>query len=209
MTFSVASFDEAYPLRSKILLEDHCEFLENKKVLELAACKGGFTKTIASLADQVVAIEVKEEFAKEIQFPNVKVIIDDIHQCIWAMKSENFDVAICAGFLYQTAHPFYVLEGIANLDPRYVLIDTLDFNVEKNALDVRILNNINSAYNRYNWKPDCHLTLTPGKNMIGLAMDRLGYAVSVEIDKSQVPDTISDYVTSWKQSTSIWFEKKT
>ena len=38
----------------------------------------------------------------------------------------RIDVIICAGVLYHSAHPFWILEGIAHLAPRLVLIDTLN-----------------------------------------------------------------------------------
>lgn len=182
-------------------------------VLDLAAHTGDLTAPIAALAREVVAVErnpacvrlLRERFAGS----NVTIRESDVHRALWDLEPGAFDVVFCAGFLYHSAHPFMVLEGIARLRPRTVLIDTLNDDVPPLSLSIVEERELNRYNYRYSEEPDCGLSLVLGSGMVDGVMARLGYGVAERVEKEdlEIPaEKDSDYFHRWKQSLSCWYD---
>lgn len=208
--FNVDEYQACNEVRAKLLIDDFSHLLKDRNVLELAACKGQFTTLISGYAARVTAVEANKEFISEIDLPNVELVNEDAHHCLWNLEKNKFDVVFCAGFIYHTAHPLFLLEGIAFLNPKHVLIDSLDPDIDPNGITIRNVSaGVNNSYNRYNVYPDCGLALVPGRNLITLAMNQLGYRQLTSLDKEGIAPGTNDYLRAWKKSTSIWYERIT
>ncbi|MDA0813259.1 MAG: class I SAM-dependent methyltransferase [Verrucomicrobia bacterium] len=208
--FNVDDYQACNEVRARLLIDDASQLLQNKCVLELAACKGQFTSILARYARSVTAVEANADYISQIDIPNVTLINGDAHHCIWELEKDAYDVVFCAGFIYHTAHPLFLLEGMAYLNPRNILIDSLDPGIAPNGITIRnVAGGVNKSYNRYNELPDCGLALVPGRNLISLAMSQLGYRLRESVDKSAVEEGNNDYLRAWKASTSIWYERNT
>lgn len=201
----------ATPVRRRHLIDNGAAWLRGKSVLELGAHTGGLTESILDHAASVTAIEnnprcvahLRERFGDRLA-----VIEGDMHHALWRIEPHRFDVVVCAGVLYHSAHPFLLLEAMAYLAPQRILIDTLNHGVDE--LRVVVPHMINSCNYRYNQRPDCGYSLVLGDRLIEQAMARLGYAHQVPVDKQSAtiaPEFDSAYFREWKNSFAAWFHR--
>lgn len=201
----------ATPVRRRILIDDCAAWLRGKSVLELGAHTGGLTESILDYAASVTAIEnnprcvahLRERFGDRLA-----IIEGDMHHELWRIEPHSFDVVVCAGVLYHSAHPFLLLEAMAYLAPQRILIDTLNHGVGE--LRVVVPHMINSCNYRYNQRPDCGFSLVLGDRLIEQAVATLGYAHKVPVRKQSAtiaPELDSAYFREWKNSFAAWFHR--
>jgi hypothetical protein len=204
-------FAAAKDIRAAWLVDRHAAILAGASVLELGAHTGAMTARVVAHAGATTVVEnsercvalLRERFAER-----VTVLPGDAHRVLFSLPPGGFDVVLCAGILYHSAHPFLLLEGIATLAPRWVLIDTLNDDVEHDAADLVTEVPVNAINYRYNAGPDCGVALNLGSGLIVTVMRRLGYEVAHPVDKSAAPapaGSDSAYFERWRRSLSAWF----
>lgn len=203
----------ATPVRRRHLIDDYAAWFRGRAVLELGAHTGGLTQSILAHAGSVTALEnnprcvahLRERFGDG---ERLRVVHGDMHHALWDFTPGAFDVVVCAGVLYHSAHPFLLLEAMAYLRPRRILIDTLNQGVS--GLRVVVPHMLNSCNYRYNQRPDCGYSVVLGEDLIEQALGRLGYARTLAIDTraaSIAPESDSAYFREWKASYSAWFHR--
>ncbi|WP_162253696.1 class I SAM-dependent methyltransferase [Lysobacter sp. Root690] len=201
----------ATPVRRRHLIDDCAAWLRGKSVLELGAHTGGLTESILGYAASVTALENNPRCVAHLRGKfgdRVEVVEGDMHHELWRIEPHRFDVVVCAGVLYHSAHPFLLLEAMAHLAPQRILIDTLNHGVDE--LRVVVPHMINSCNYRYNQRPDCGFSLVLGDRLIEQAMATLGYAQRVPVDKRSAtiaPKLDSAYFREWKNSYAAWFHR--
>ena len=208
-------FVDSLPPRRRALVERDPDRFRGRRVLDLAAHVGDLTSAIAGLAAEVVALEGNpacvEVLYERFDGTNVTVVEADVHRALWKFEPDRFDLVFCAGFLYHTAHPFYVLEGIARLRPSTVLIDTLNADVPPASISIVEEKELNRYNYRYNTEPDCGFSLVLGDALIDATMARLGYRIAGRIEKGDLTlpaEKDNDYFRRWKASLSAWYERE-
>lgn len=204
-----ADHTHATPVRRHWLIDAQAQRLRGRRVLELGAHTGGLTQALLVHAAQVTALEhnprcvqrLRERFGDDL-----RIVAGDMHHALWELQPGSFDAIVCAGVLYHSAHPFLLLEAMAQLRPQAILIDTLDDGVA--GLRAVVPNLVNSCNYRYNQRPDCGYSVVLGADLIAGALARLGYASMQRIDTLQAtiaPEHDSAYFQQWRRSLSAWF----
>lgn len=211
VVFEKQDHADATPARRQRLIDDFEELFRGSSVLELGAHTGGLTQSIVGYAKSITVIENNPHCIPvlEAKFSgSVELVHDDMHHALWRLPRRRFDLVVCAGVLYHSAHPFSLLEAMAYLEPRLILIDTMNHGVD----DVRVVptvmtNSLNYRYNRY---PDCGFSIVLGDTVIEGAMSRLGYKDMERIAKDTVsiaPDRDSEYFRAWRRGFAAWFRR--
>ena len=204
-----ADHTQATPVRRHWLIERQAERLRGRRVLELGAHTGGLTEGLLAHAAEVTALEhnprcvrrLRERFGERL-----RILAGDMHHALWELPPGRFDVVVCAGVLYHSAHPFLLLEAMAQLRPQAILLDTLDDGVA--GLRAVVPNLVNSCNYRYNQRPDCGYSVVLGADLIAGALARLGYGSMQRIDTAQASIAAqhdSAYFQQWRRSLSAWF----
>lgn len=204
-------FLDCAEIRRTSLIDNYSHFFKDKRVLELGAHVGIFSQSLLDYSKEVVLIEnnprcvqlLKKKFGK-----NVQIIEEDVHHELWKFKPESFDVIVCAGILYHSAYPYFMLEGIAHLKPSKLLLDTL---VSRTGdIELRLMHPVNIQNFRFNHRPDSGAAIRLGPEAIDPALINLGFSSPIAIDKSSLsiePESDSKYFQEWKSSYSKWWQK--
>ncbi|HEU4408227.1 MAG TPA: methyltransferase domain-containing protein [Polyangiaceae bacterium] len=201
---------DATPARRGRLIDDFEAHFRGRAVLELGAHTGGLTRSIGRYARSTTVVENNPRCLPALRavLPGaVEVVHDDMHRALFRLPPGTFDVIVCAGVLYHSAHPFSLLEGMAYLEPRLVLVDTMNDGVDgARVVPAVMTNSLNYRYNRY---PDCGFSVVLGADLIERAMANLGYVAS-RIRKDDVaiaPEHDSDYFRAWRRGYAAWFRR--
>lgn len=202
---------DATPARRQRLVDDFEEWFRDSSVLELGAHTGGLTQSIVRYAKSLTIIENNPRCIPVLaaRFSgSVELVHDDMHDALWRLPRRRFDVVVCAGVLYHSAHPFSLLEAMAYLEPRRILIDTMNHGVD----DVRVVPTVmtNSLNYRYNRRPDCGFSIVLGDTLIERAMSHMGYQEMSRIAKDDVPIAPlqdSAYFRAWQRGFAAWFRR--
>src|SRR4030095_1662101 len=124
-----ADYRAALPERRRRLVDEQRDLLTGRTVLELGSHTGGLTAGIVRYAKRFTIIEANRRAVEVLAGrlgTRLQIVRGDLHRELWRRRPGAYDVIVCAGVLYHSAHPFWILEGIAHLAPRLVLIDTLN-----------------------------------------------------------------------------------
>jgi hypothetical protein len=201
--------------RREALFDGHEEFIKDKTILEIAPSHCLFTEKMLDLgAKEIELVEKDPEpvdlarkyFAED---KRIKIRDDDIHFSLPKLVP-RFETIVCAGFLYHSPHPLWILEGMANLSPEYILIDTACSHTESasmvpekaNEQGFRQVDGANCGY---------ALRLSPLAYM--QIMKNLGYRPVAQLNqKEPVIDPSWDekqieILNGWKYTFSYWFQK--
>ena len=205
-------FRASLPARVKALIKDHTILFKDQSVLEIGALTGDMSIEISKHARDLIMVENNYWAIKELKKQRFncksKIIEEDIHDYL-KHPDIDIDVIVCCGFIYHTAHPFWILEQIAKIQPQAILIDTLD--AQLGATQVAITEErVNCANHRQNHSVDCGFSMQINFNIIEEAMRNLGYAKCLTIDKRDstlAGKARGNYFKNWKNSNSKWFFK--
>jgi 2-polyprenyl-3-methyl-5-hydroxy-6-metoxy-1,4-benzoquinol methylase len=211
VAFEMQDHADATPARRQRLIDDFEGLFRGSAVLELGAHIGGLTQSIVRYAKSVTVLENNPRCIPvlEAKFSGqVDLVHDDMHRALWRLPRRGFDLIVCAGVLYHSAHPFWLLEAMAQLEPRLILIDTMNHGVD----GVRVVSKVmtNSLNYRYNNSPDCGFSMVLGDTLIEGAMGRLGYKHMERIAKDTVPiapDRDSEFFRDWRGGFAAWFRR--
>jgi methyltransferase family protein len=202
-----ADYRAALPERRRRLVDDQRDLLTGRTVLELGSHTGGLTAGILRYTKRITIIEgnrrAVEALARRLG-TRIQIVRGDLHRELWRRRPRAYDVIICAGVLYHSAHPFWILEGIAHLAPRLVLIDTLN-PARRTALGTAYTPGV--LNHRHGRGPDCGVALNLGDDAIDYALDCLGYRRLRTIAKPAPPQPRRDspYLRAWRRSLSAWY----
>lgn len=204
-----ADHAHATAVRRHWLIDAQAERLRGRRVLELGAHTGGLTEALLAHAAEVTAVENNPRCVRRLRErfgDGLRIVAGDMHHALWDLRRGDYDAVVCAGVLYHSAHPFLLLEAMAQLRPQAILIDTLDDGVAE--LRAVVPNLVNSCNYRYNRRADCGFSLVLGEALIVRAMARLGYPAMERIDTRAAtiaPEHDSAYFQQWRRSLSAWF----
>lgn len=207
-------FINCLPIRRKTLIENYASFFKDRSTLELGPSTGDFTTVLEKYTQSVTVIENNPHAIKILQKElreNSKIIVGDVHHELWKLPKGKYQIIVCAGLLYHSAHPLFILEGIAALQPELILIDNLESPLKDIAIKLIPEVDINTVNFRYNYHSDCGMALLIGSKVLTSALDRMGYLNFETIDKSHLsidPDKDSAYFRRWTSSFSAWFHRK-
>lgn len=197
-------------IRKKALIDDFLAEFEGKTVLELGPNTGVFSSTLAEYAKKLVIVESNPmcvEILKERLPASVKIYQEDFHHQLWKFTPGEFDIIVCAGVLYNSASPYFLLEAMAYLKPKKVLLDTL-LAPTGSDIGVYVTYPLNYANYRYNKRPDSRVAILLSEIMIDRAMRDLGFTYQKRIETSdlEIPtNRDSNYFQRWKRSYSKWW----
>lgn len=199
-------------LRRKRLFEGAKGIFPGARVLEIAPNHCLFTEEILLQgAAHVTLVEYDKTQGEVIRkfyadHPKVSVVIEDIHTYLAGKNS--FDVIVCAGFLYHTPHPLWILEGMARLHPKFILIDTAISRGPSPEIYPESSNL--PGYRQSGSEKVCGLSLRLPKSIYLEAMQGLGFVPHLQIDQS--PGDVSGLtqeqagiVLGWSRTLSSWF----
>ncbi|MBY0555029.1 rRNA adenine N-6-methyltransferase family protein [bacterium] len=197
------------------------QIYENQKVLELGPFMGWFSEQLNKRTLQLDLVELhpkaieglQELFVQEISDKKVNLFEADIHHKIYQLEP-IYNFISCCGFLYHSPHPFWVMEGMAKLNPQYILIDNYCGDQSVYLKDAGAINQYGMRQSRQSTVP---YNLVLSKEVIMQSMKHLGYSVYAEVDKSMynaehlsLPAHYTEMFDFWKKnSSSIWFKKST
>ena len=205
-----ADYRAALPERRRRLVDEQRDLLRGRTVLELGPHTGGLTAGIVRYATRITVIEGNRRAVEVLAGrlgQRVEIVVGDLHRELWRRRRGAYDVIICAGVLYHSAHPFWLLEGMAALAPRLILVDTL--NPGRRTV-LGIATEPGALNNRHGRGPDCGVALNLGDDAIDYALDRLGYRRLRTIAKPATRGTggrPSAYLRGWRRSLSAWYER--
>lgn len=200
-------------VRRHALIDDYASWLKGKSVLELGSHVGinsagifRFTKNLVMIENNPLCVKIlKKIFGKK-----VKVIEGDVHHELWKLKPGSFDVVICAGILYHSAYPHFMLEGIARLRPKRLLMDSL-LAPDGKLIALFHADVVNKSNYRYNHGPDCASAIMLGEVAIDTALRNLNFTDPKTVSKSGLSlpdDQDSTYFQLWKSCYSKWWTFK-
>lgn len=205
-----ADYRAALPERRRRLVDDQRDLLIGRTVLELGPHTGGLTSGIVRYANRTTVVEANRR-AIEILAGRlghrIHIVTGDLHRELWRRRPGSYDVIVCAGVLYHSAHPFWILEGMAALAPRLILIDTLN---PGRRTGLGVAPEPGRLNHRHGRGPDSGVTLNLGDDAIDYALDRLGYHRLRTIAKTAPRGTRrgeSAYLRAWRRSLSAWYAR--
>jgi len=117
----------------RIILANKSEFIEGKRVLDLAANNGRWSVAAAHAgAKEVLAVEGRQELVAEAtNLANEHGVGDrcrfmqgDIYDWLYVHRSERVDTVFCLGVYYHIMDHYHLLRSIARLKPSCILIDS-------------------------------------------------------------------------------------
>jgi SAM-dependent methyltransferase len=205
-------FKASLPSRIKTLIENHKSNFKKRSVLEIGALTGDMSIEISKYARDLIMVENNYWAIKELKQQKFhcksKIIERDIHDYL-KYPDKDIDVIVCCGFIYHTAHPFWILEQIAKIQPQAILIDTLDAQLGANAIKLT-KEPVNCANHRQNHTIDCGFSIQINFKIIEKAMKKLGYEKCLTVNKSGSvlqAKLKGNYFENWRKSNSKWFFK--
>lgn len=210
---ALKDYIDCLPIRTDFLIKKNAQKLQGMRVLEIGAHVGVMSEAILNYSSSLTVIEnnpdcvhiLKKKFGKKL-----KIIQEDAHHALLKMKPHRFDVIICAGILYHSSSPLFLLESICRLTPKLILIDTLTTreNEDISLVPTTAVNRLNF---RYNNGPDSGFNVLLGQKSIEEALFNMHYkkiktAQKIKLKISQAQD--SSYFQHWKNSYTQWFQLK-
>jgi SAM-dependent methyltransferase len=117
----------------RIILANKSNFIEGKRVLDLAANNGRWSVAAAHAgAKEVLAVEGREELVAEATDlakehgvrDRCRFMKGDIYDWLYAHRSERVDTVFCLGVYYHIMDHYHLLRSIARLKPSCILIDS-------------------------------------------------------------------------------------
>jgi hypothetical protein len=205
-----ADYRAALPERRRRLIDEQRDLLAGRAVLELGPHTGGLTSGLVRYARKTTVIESNPRAVEVLErrlAGRIQVVVGDLHRELWRRRPGAWDVIVCAGVVYHSAHPFWILEGMAYLAPRLILVDTLN---PGRRTGVAVAPQPGLLNHRHPRGPDCGVVLNLGDDAIDFALARLGYRRLRTIAKPvprPAPADDSAYVRQWRRSLSAWYER--
>ena len=200
--------------RQSQLFAGHEEKIHDKHVIELAPGHGLFSERILTDSPKTLTlIEADEQQAQLLRDfhaadPRVKVLSGDAHRTL-TNDFGKVDTIVCAGLLYHTPHPLWLLENMARLSPRYILIDTAC--APANMISARP-----ELTNQHGYRqvvgPHAGLALLLPPEIYLSSMLSLGYKAVARVNTNPIPDSqvsgeAREILFGWQRCFSYWFEK--
>jgi len=120
--------------RYRALIESNSAIIDGKSVLDIASHDGRWSfAAYKAGARHVLGIEAREHLVKLAQenlrdygvpVGAVHFLLGDVFVELDRLEPGTIETVFCFGFLYHTAHHMLLLNKIARLKPKYVILDT-------------------------------------------------------------------------------------
>ena len=201
--------------RQKQLFHAQEDKIKNLNVLEIAPGHGLFSRAILQHAPRhLTLIEhdphqselLAQHFARD---SRVTVSNEDVHHAL-TDKLKPVDTIVCAGFLYHSPHPLWILERMAALNPRYILIDTA---CAPNEMIQVVPEPINQLGYRQTNSPHTGIALKLPAELYLTCMNSLGYRPIEQMNTLPPPTEglsaeAAGILAGWQRCFSFWFVRK-
>lgn len=133
-TSKVSATRNRLNLRHRTLIDANEAVIRGQSVLDIASHDGRWSfAALKKGARHVVGIEPRQHLVDfscsnmaKYGIPNdqFKFICGDVFNVIDKLEPGSIDTVFCFGFLYHTMHHLRLMEKIANLQPRHLILDT-------------------------------------------------------------------------------------
>lgn len=229
---AVNSFSDQAPhhrIRAKTIFSaESLVAVKNRTILEIGPHDGWFSRAMLDLGaakvhavefDSAVVERLNRCFAPEIASGRMIVTNADIHHELFRLSPGSCDTIVCAGFLYHTPHFFWILEGMAYLDPEHIFVETsvVDWQAQDEVEFARLLcsEEINSPGERQTGRPAVPYKFATTRDTLLRSFELLGYVPMHEVNKKKVTlsrlrsSAIKHYMHHWKNHQySVWLKRK-
>lgn len=123
--------------RHRLFMEPNRELFRDKRVIDVASHDGRWSfAALAAGAKFVLGIEARSAQVEDANetFEHYQIapqryafVCGDVHDELakLAASGEKFDVALILGFLYHTARQYEILQAVAAMECRHVIVDTM------------------------------------------------------------------------------------
>ena len=131
---STSGFRNRLNKRYRAIIEANHSIIKNCSVLDIASHDGRWSLAANKAgARHVLGIEAREhlvEYARAamgeygISNDEVQFVLGDVFEQLDRLEPEKFDTVFCLGFFYHTVHHMLLLNKIARLRPKHIIMDT-------------------------------------------------------------------------------------
>ena len=201
--------------RQKQLFHAQEDKFKDQNVVEIAPGHGLFSQAILQHAPKHLTLVEHDPHQSELLAhyfaadARVSVSTEDVHHAL-TEKLAPVDTIVCAGFLYHTPHPLWVLERMAALNPRYILIDTA---CSQNGTIYACVEPTNQHGYRQTNKPHAGVAIKLPPEVYLTCMNSLGYRPVEQLNTVSpptegLPPDATDILKGWQRCFSFWFVRK-
>jgi len=174
--------------RYRAIIEPNAAIIRGKSVLDIASHDGRWSLAAHKAgARYVLGIEAREHLVqnarqnlREYQVPEeqVRFVRGDVFEELDRLEPSTFDTIFCLGFLYHTMHHMLLLNKIARLRPRHLVLDTC---VDLDPDSIVVLQPERVAHESAGAVPDAGddqwvLVGSPTKSALELMLSRAGFS---------------------------------
>ena len=191
-----------------IFLENHTNKITDKNVLELSAGGGQVSVNIAHLNPKryIISDNDPRMLKRNPLFEKNEHLILDILN-LPNLLDYKLDTIICCGYLYHTAHPLWALEQILKNKPTWFYLET-KFTPDATCQIYEEKIGERGSHTSYEGCIPKNLILP--KKIIIEAVESLNYKLIDVIQNDIKPDDFyeeDNYLSFWKKTTGLWFQK--
>ncbi len=201
--------------RQKQLFQAQEEKFKDRNVLEIAPGHGLFSRAILQHDPKHLTLLEHDFHQSELLAQHfatdsrVTVTNDDVHHAL-TEKLKPVDTIVCAGFLYHTPHPLWILERMAALNPRYILIDTA---CSQNGAIYATVEPTNQYGYRQTQQPHAGIALKLPAEVYLSCMSSLGYRPIAQLNSlapltEGLTNESAEILLGWQRCFSFWFVRK-
>jgi hypothetical protein len=201
--------------RLALFQSQYSKMIENLEILELGPNHCVFTDRMLEMkAKKVDLVEMDPQscsfIRRKYQSENrIQLLEGDLHR-ILERSEKKYQTIICAGVLYHSPHPLWILERMADLQPEYVLLDTAISQTTQPSVQSEPLNKKGFLHSS---SASCGLSIKLPADAILFAMKQLGYipisniSENFSYDPSGLDQSQIQVLEGWKKGFSYWFKK--
>jgi 2-polyprenyl-3-methyl-5-hydroxy-6-metoxy-1,4-benzoquinol methylase len=120
--------------RCELLLTQHQQLIQGKRVLDIGSHDGRFAHACLELgASQVVGVEGRTQLVEKAEqnlshlgfdANKFEFVCSDIFEYLQHLKFQEFEVIICCGFLYHTVRQVEFFAAMKKIQPETLIIDS-------------------------------------------------------------------------------------
>jgi SAM-dependent methyltransferase len=146
-TSSVGNVPNRLNSRYRAMIEENAHCIQNCSILDIASHDGRWSfSALKAGARHVLGIEARPHLVniacdtfRTYGIPGDKYsfVTDDIYNHLPRIRVASVDTVFCFGFFYHTLNHQLLLSGIANLRPRWLLLDTCISPSAASVIEVR------------------------------------------------------------------------
>lgn len=201
-------------------LHNHLDKITGRNVIELAAGDGGVTRhLLAAQPNTLVVTDIEahvgqSELVDQMIYQTSIDILSNLDQ--FYTSNQQFDTAVCCGYLYHCPHPLFAVERMLYGRPKWFYLETT-FEPETRVSDAKT----------YHVSPETTMKVRGEITLhdVQIGAKSLGYHLIDTITRPIIPDNRpieeryvdaeqtqgnhfgDDYQMFWSKTTGLWFER--